>query len=59
MCEIISLLQHMLDLVFALLDEVLELIVFGWIILGLRFEAGNYHGLEILLFLELIAEGGD
>lgn len=49
----------MLDLVFALLDEVLELIVFGWIILGLRFEAGNYHRLEILLFLELIAEGGD
>lgn len=49
----------MLDLVFALFDEVLELVVFGWIILGRCFEAGNYHGLEILFFLELIAEGGD
>ena len=41
----------MLDLVFTLIDEVLELVVFGGIILGRRFEAGNYHGFEVLFFL--------
>jgi hypothetical protein len=57
--DVIALVDHVVDLIFALFEEVFKLFILVVFVLGRSFEAGDNHGLEILVLFAFLPEAGD